>query len=90
MIVRRKFVIRLRDAAGLRVSETYRLKVEHLHSGRFQIRIVQSKGKKDRSSLLSPRMIEELRAYCRRSSPENLITRGAHVVRLVETSRLEV
>ncbi len=76
MIVLRKFVIRLRDAAGLRVSETYQLKVEHLLSGRFQIRIVQSKDKKDRSSLLSPRLIEELRDYCRRSSPENLITRG--------------
>jgi site-specific recombinase XerD len=52
-------------AAGLRVSETCQLKVEHLLSDRFQIRILQGKGKKDRYSLLSPRLLEELRAYWR-------------------------
>lgn len=57
-------------AAGLRVSETCRLKVEHLLSDRFQIRIVQGKGKKDRYSLLSPRLLEELRAYWRIYRPK--------------------
>ena len=57
-------------AAGLRVSETCRLKVEHLLSDRFQIRIVQGKGKKDRYSLLSPRLLEELRDYWRIYRPK--------------------
>lgn len=58
-------------AAGLRVSETCRLKVEHLLSDRFQIRIVQGKGKKDRYSLLSPRLLVELRDYWRIYRPKD-------------------
>ena len=57
-------------AAGLRVSETCQLKVEHLLSDRFQLRILQGKGKKDRYSLLSPRLLEELRAYWRIYRPK--------------------
>jgi site-specific recombinase XerD len=56
-------------AAGLRVSETCHLKVKDLLSDRFQIRIVQGKGKKDRYSLLSPRLLEELRDYWRLYRP---------------------
>lgn len=50
-------------AAGLRVSEVCHLKVEDLLPDRGQMRIVQSKGRKDRYALLSPRLLEELRAY---------------------------
>ena len=58
-------------AAGLRVSETCHLKVKDLLSDRFQIRIVQGKGKKDRYSLLSPRLLEELRDYWRLYRPHD-------------------
>ena len=49
--------------AGLRVSELVRLRPEHIHSDRMLIRVVQGKGRKDRYTLLSPRMLDELRAY---------------------------
>jgi len=56
-------------AAGLRVSEVCRLTIEDLLSDRGQIRVVQGKGKKDRYSLFSPKLQEELRAYWRLYRP---------------------
>jgi len=50
-------------AAGLRVSEVVRLKLTDIESDRMLIRIEQGKGRKDRYSLLSTRLLTELRAY---------------------------
>ena len=50
-------------AAGLRVSEVCQLRIADLLSDRHQIRVAQGKGKKDRYTLLSPRLLEELRGY---------------------------
>lgn len=52
-------------AAGLRVSELVHLKPHDIHSERMLIRVEQGKGRKDRYTLLSPRLLEELRAYWR-------------------------
>ena len=49
--------------AGLRLNEACHLKIEHLDGARGQIRIEQGKGKKDRYTLLSPVLLEELRLY---------------------------
>jgi site-specific recombinase XerD len=58
-------------AAGLRVSEVTHLRIENLLSERQQIRIVQGKGHKDRYSLLSPRLLVELRSYWRLYRPKD-------------------
>lgn len=55
--------------AGLRVSELVRLKPEDIHSERMLIRVNQGKGRKDRYTLLSPRLLDELRAYWRAYQP---------------------
>ena len=52
-------------AAGLRVSEVCQLRIPDLLSDRHQIHIVAGKGQKDRYTLLSPRLLEELRGYWR-------------------------
>jgi integrase/recombinase XerD len=52
-------------AAGLRVSEVVRLKVADLDSERMAIRVAEGKGRKDRYTLLSERLLEELRGYWR-------------------------
>jgi integrase/recombinase XerD len=52
-------------AAGLRVSEAVRLRVTDVDSQRMLLRVEQGKGKKDRYTLLSSRLLEELRQYCR-------------------------
>ena len=63
-------------AAGLRVSEVCRLQVPDIDSGRMCLRIDQSKGQKDRYVPLSPRLLEQLRAYYRRERPERWVFPG--------------
>lgn len=58
-------------AAGLRVSEVCQLRIPDLLSDRCQIRVVQGKGQKDRYTLFSPRLQEELRAYWRLYRPKD-------------------
>jgi integrase/recombinase XerD len=57
--------------AGLRLNEACHLKAEHLDAARKQIRVVQGKGRKDRYTLLSPRLLEELRSYWRMFRPRH-------------------
>jgi len=49
--------------AGLRLNEACHLKPAHIDSARMQLRVEQGKGRKDRYSLLSPRLLQELRSY---------------------------
>lgn len=56
-------------AGGLRVSEVVRLKVNDIHSERMTIRIEQGKGRKDRYTILSKRLLEELRLYWKMYRP---------------------
>lgn len=49
--------------AGLRLTELCRLKVGDIDSSRMNIRVEQGKGRKDRYTLLSPRLLGELRCY---------------------------
>ena len=56
-------------AAGLRLKEVRHLKPEHIHSQRQLIRVEQGKGRKDRYTLLSPRLLSELREYWKEYRP---------------------
>lgn len=49
--------------AGLRLNEICHLKVTDIDSDRMTIRVEQGKGAKDRYTLLSPRLLAELRRY---------------------------
>src|SRR5262249_40548093 len=55
--------------AGLRVSEVTQLKPAHIHSQRMLIRVEHGKGQKDRYTLLSPQLLQELRAYWQAERP---------------------
>jgi integrase/recombinase XerD len=59
------------ECPGLRSSEVCRLRPEHILSERGQIHVVQGKGAKDRYTVLSPRLLEELRAYWRAYRPKD-------------------
>jgi len=56
-------------ATGLRVGELVRLRLDDIHADRMLIRVDQGKGRKDRYTLLSPRLLSELRAYWRIERP---------------------
>jgi site-specific recombinase XerD len=55
--------------AGLRLNEACHLKVSDIESKRMMLRIEQSKGRKDRYTILSPWLLEELRSYYRLERP---------------------
>ena len=59
-------------SAGLRVSEAVRLQPHHIESdpSRMMIRIEQGKGRKDRYTVLSRKLLVELRTYWSKYSPD--------------------
>jgi site-specific recombinase XerD len=60
-------------AAGLRVGELRRLKPEHIDSQRMLIKVVDGKGKKDRYTMLSKMLLEELRRYYQACRPRRYL-----------------
>ena len=65
-------------AAGLRISEAVRLTAPAIDSPRMVIRIEQGKGQKDRYVMLSPKLLEILRAWWREERPEALALSRRH------------
>ena len=66
-------------AGGLRVSEVCQLKVSDIDSQRMTIRIEQGKGAKDRYTMLSPRLLTELRRYWLTARPQHWLFPGARM-----------
>lgn len=64
-------------AGGLRVSEVARLKVTDIDSKRMLIRVEQGKGKKDRYTLLSQMLLENLRSYYTAYRPQKWLFPGS-------------
>ena len=65
-------------SAGLRVSEVVRLQPDHLESdpSRMMIRVEQGKGRKDRYTILSRKLLVELREYWCAYRPETWLFPG--------------
>jgi site-specific recombinase XerD len=72
--------------AGLRVSEVVRLQLHHLDAERMCLRVEQGKGAKDRDTLLSPRLLAELRAYWRQYRPAEWLFPARDGKRPMDTS----
>jgi len=60
-------------AAGLRASEVMRLKPEHIDSKRMLIKVEDGKGRKDRYTMLSAKLLNELRHYYRKCLPKTYL-----------------
>jgi site-specific recombinase XerD len=68
-------------SGGLRVSEVAHLRVQDVDSDRMVIHVCAGKGKKDRLVPLSPKLLEELRAYWRVFRPRPFLFPGAQARR---------
>ena len=69
-------VLSLAYGAGLRASEVVNLKVGDIDSTRMTLRIEQSKGRKDRYAMLSPMLLERLRAWWRHAHARGKLLDG--------------
>jgi len=76
-------------AAGLRISEAIHLKPTDIDSRRMVIRVEQGKGRKDRYVMLSPRLLETLRAYWRAVRPKGWLFEGDVAGQPISVSAVE-
>lgn len=67
--LRERAAMEVSYAAGLRLNEVLQLKLSDIDSERMIVRVEQGKGRKDRNVMLSPALLETLRAYWRQSRP---------------------
>lgn len=68
--IKHRAMLMLVYSAGLRVSEVVALKLSDIESDKGYIRIRQSKGKKDRITLLSNKVLSVLREYYKEYKPD--------------------
>jgi site-specific recombinase XerD len=71
--------------AGLRASEVVSLRVSDIDSERMVIRVEQGKGRKDRYAMLSPHLLELLRAWWREGRPTTWLFPGLDPLRPLST-----
>jgi site-specific recombinase XerD len=76
-------------AAGLRISEVVSLRVGDIDSKRMMIRIEQGKGRKDRYVMLSPNLLELLRAYWKVVRPADWLFPGRYPGHHISRHRME-
>jgi len=74
--------------AGLRASEVISLKLCDIDSGRMVIRVEQGKGGKDRYVMLSPSLLELLRAWWRAARPQGWLFPGQNPINPLTTRQL--
>jgi site-specific recombinase XerD len=75
--LKHRCIISLIYSAGLRRSELINLKIRDIDSGRMLIRVEDSKGNKDRYTLLSKKVLNELRDYYKVWKPKEWLFEGA-------------
>jgi len=83
-----KVALSVAYGAGLRVSEVVALKVSDIDSKRMVIRIEQGKGHKDRYVMLSPHLLELLRAWYNVARPQGWLFPGMNPVNPMSARQL--
>lgn len=74
--IKHRCIVELLYSAGLRRAELLNLKLEDVDSDRMLIRIDSAKGNKDRYTLLSERVLKDLRIYYKRWRPVKYLFEG--------------
>lgn len=76
--MKHKTILMLIYSAGLRVGESVKLKVADIDSGRMLIHVRGGKGRKDRYTLLSAAVLEQLRIYYKEYRPREYLFEGGN------------
>lgn len=76
--VKHRCLLQLMYAGGLRIGEVINLKLSDVQSDRNLLLIRGGKGQKDRTTLLSQKLLESLRAYYKAYRPKVWLFEGQH------------
>ena len=79
-------IVKLLYGAGLRLSEVLNLQLEDIDSRNLLINIRNSKGRKDRSVMLSDRLLTDLRNYFKEYEPKEYLFEGQKNAKYSSTS----
>jgi len=74
--LKHRMILKLIYSAGLRLSELKQLRIEDIDSKNMRIRIRRGKGNKERFTLLSAPLLEELRCYYKDYRPQTFLFNG--------------
>lgn len=74
--LKHQMVLKIAYSGGLRRNEISRLKLVDINSKNHLLRIENSKGNKDRYTLLAKSLVPELREYCRKYKPVKYLFNG--------------
>lgn len=76
--LKHKVLLKTVYSAGLRLGEVIRLKPKHIEAdpSRMMIRVEQGKGNKDRYTILSRKLLPQLREYYRKYQPNEWLFPG--------------
>jgi site-specific recombinase XerD len=75
--IKHKAIVMLTYSAGLRLSEIVNIRIKDIDSERMQVFVQQSKGRKDRYTLLSKKLLPVLREYFKEYKPKEWLFEGA-------------
>jgi len=87
--IKHKAILMLVYSSGLRVGEVVKLKPEDIDSNRKIIHIRGAKGRKDRYTMLSDKILETLREYWKQYKPQKWLFKGANPERHITTRTVE-
>jgi site-specific recombinase XerD len=87
--LKHKAALSVAYGCGLRVSEIVHLKVADIDSARMLIRVEQGKGRKDRYVMLSPNLLDLLRAWWRTARPQGWLFPGRDPGQPITTRQLD-
>jgi len=74
--IKHRTIIMLLYSTGMRLSEIARVKITDIDSKNMRIKVVQGKGAKDRYTILSEQVLQELRAYYIIYKPKEYLFNG--------------
>jgi integrase/recombinase XerD len=86
--IKYKAALSVAYGAGLRASEVVSLKISDIDSTRMVIRVEQGKGRKDRYVMLSPHLLQLLRAWWKAARPQGWLFPGRDRVQPMTTRQL--
>jgi integrase/recombinase XerD len=86
--LKHKAALSVAYGGGLRASEIVHLKIGDIDSARMLIRVEQGKGRKDRYVMLSPDLLELLRAWWRTARPQGWLFPGRDPAQPITTRQL--